>query len=500
MAPLRVFLCFAQEDSALAHKLAQQMHQAGADIWLTDLAAAPPEVVRREFYVRPVFVLLLSKAALAFTPAQQVTQAVVKLFEQNPTRLILPVLAETLDRSALDQWSFLSAFRRLEAEPYAALPEEEMIRQVLEALALTPPSTPIAEWSPERLIEHGKALQAQWRMADALGLFASATQRAPDSFDAWFNLSEALGSRSRCVEALSACERLLALKPADALAWSQRAATLCLLKNFREAHTAVEQALKFDARLPEAWTIKGWALGGLHRYQEGLAACDQAIGLAPYHARAWHVKGYVLRLYNQHPQALVAVDRALSLNPFYTAALVSKAIASMGQGLNAGSQMVAMVDQALQIDPQDVINLGVKAMALATGLKQYRAAMEIADYALSLAPNDAQTWVTKATVLGEAGQYQAALAACDQALKLNPYETLAWYLKGEVYFNQKKLKQAVAMFDAGLQIDPDDENLLNDKGAALQGLGRRREAIAVYDHVLRINPTYELALQNRRQV
>lgn len=340
MAPLRVFLCCTQADRALADLLARQLHAAGADLWVGDLTTAPPEAVRQQLYTRPVFLVVLSIAALAAGHVKPLAVEASNLFQRDPTRLLLPVLAENVPASDQKSWTFLRGYRQVEAIPGAALSQDELIRHTIETLSLLPSGAPLSSLQPAQLVERGKALQAQWRYSDALPLFESAAQREPAFFDAWFNLGVTLNGLSRYPDALTVCEQqLLTLKPTDAQVWSLKAETLNNLHLFRDALPIAEQATRLDAQLSQAWVSKAQAL----------AACDQALALNPKETQAWFAKGEIYFRQRKFREAVAIFDAGLQADPDDEELLNDKGAALQGLGLRA--EAMAAYDHALRINP-----------------------------------------------------------------------------------------------------------------------------------------------------
>nr|MBA2676973.1 tetratricopeptide repeat protein [Ktedonobacteraceae bacterium] len=185
----------------------------------------------------------------------------------------------------------------------------EVVRRTLNALALTPrgqapkPITPQPTESADQLIERGKALQAQSRHAEALPLFQRASQIAPQSFDAWFNLAYTLNKLHHYEAALSAHNRALSLQPNGNALWS--------LQRFQDALSAYNHALSLDPNFAVTWYSKGNALRNLQRFQDALAAFDHALSLDPNFTLAWYGKGNALWGLQRFQDALDAYDHAL---------------------------------------------------------------------------------------------------------------------------------------------------------------------------------------------
>jgi regulator of sirC expression with transglutaminase-like and TPR domain len=78
-----------------------------------------------------------------------------------------------------------------------------------------------------------------------------------------------------------------------------------------------------------------------------------------------------------------------------------------------------VVEQALQVIPQDVETLTLKCQILGT-LGRFQEALTVVEQLLQLDPNKALSWSMRAGLLTNIGQYQPALAAVERSLQLDP--------------------------------------------------------------------------------
>ena len=319
MAQMRIFVSHSHNNNPFCEKLVRALRRAGADVWYDDESLQTGQlgpIIERELRERPVFVVVLSPAALASRWVEDETRWAYNRLRRDPTRIILPVLAEALP-DADDIWLFLQDFKRIEAPGPACQPHPQAVTRTLHALQLTlPGETPLptaaqpAE-SADDLLTRGKALQAQGKHAEALPLFQRATQLDRRSFSAWFNVGYTLSELERYDEALAAYDRALTLDPNEALAWINKGLALNKLERYEEALVALDRALALDPNEALAWYNKGTALNGLKRYAEALAAFER--GFDPNDARDWGNKGNALRGLTRYEEALAAYDRALAL-------------------------------------------------------------------------------------------------------------------------------------------------------------------------------------------
>ena len=273
MGQMRIFVSHSSQDNAFCDALVHGLRGAGANVWYDQQNLGVGQlldVITKELRERKVFIVILSKAAFASQWVRQECKWVFNLSVREPERLILPVVAQPVERADFDEMLYLEDFRRIEGPSNQPYPEAEAITQTLALLSLTPASTAATSVPPEststkELIARGKALIAQERYADAVPLFERATEQSSRNYNAWFNLGYALGNVERIEEALAAFDRAIALRPNASVCWYNKGLALNILERYQEALEALEQSLTLDSDYPEAWCEKCTALGGLDR-------------------------------------------------------------------------------------------------------------------------------------------------------------------------------------------------------------------------------------------
>jgi len=399
MSAMRIFVSHSHTNNAFCAELVRALRRAGADVWYDDESLHTGQlgpIIERELRERPVFVIVLSPAALASRWVEDETRWAYNRLRRDPSRIMLPVLAEALP-DADDIWLFLQDFKRIEAPGPGCRPHPEAVTYTLHALQLTLPgeaplpTAPQPAESADDLLTRGKALSAQGKHAEALPLFHRATQLDPLSFDAWANLGYTLNELKRYEESLPACDRALALDEKQTWVWGNKGVALRNLGRAEEALVAYDRALTLDPNYALAWNNKGNALNNLKRYEEALVALDRALTLDPNYALAWNNKGAALDVLNRHEEALVALDRALALDPNNASVWNNKAMSLLGQWRL--SEAIQPVDRSLALNP----NLG-------------------------------QAWDTKGQILNAQRRFEDALLCLNRALALGE-NAIRWHNK-----------------------------------------------------------------------
>ena len=445
MAPVRVFVSSSMEDSAFCAELTGALRAAGADVWRDEQRVDFGQLmvaIELEVRSRPVFIVILSPAALRSGRVYAECTWAATYQRQDPRRVFLPVLAEPVNPNALR--AFLQDFQPLAVASVELYPRPEAIWRTLSALSLAPtPSRPssasrsgpidrsLVPVAPrmeqpetvEGLLTRGNMLLVQGRPQEGLELLQRAAQWAPDSAQVQFQLGHALNTLERYADALAAFESSIEHDEGSPLAWASKANALDGLKRYDEALEACDTALMLDPNSAFAWNNKGVALLGIGRPIEALAAYDAALMRDPNSADYWRNKGLVLARLQRHEEALAAFDHALSINHNFAPGWASRANALFR--LQRYEESLAACERAVTLDPRNTFAWNRTASVLAR-LRRYTEALAACDRALALDATYVAAWSNKGGSLAMLERYTEALAACDRALALDPNYAPAW--------------------------------------------------------------------------
>ncbi len=155
-----VFISHSREDNAFCKQFVDALRAAGVDVWIDMDDILPGRTliseIAREIYGRPVFIIIVSRSALASRAVFEefCTAQYLQLYDDQIGRTIIPITIEPLSIRRIEgKWSFLLPITRIEAN-YAPLPFDEMVRRTLRAIPARdtsppPPTPPYDEALPE---------------------------------------------------------------------------------------------------------------------------------------------------------------------------------------------------------------------------------------------------------------------------------------------------------------------------------------------------------------
>ncbi len=332
---LPIFVSHSHEDAAFCQALVTALRGAGADVWYDEHnlgAGHLMDVIQQELDRRKIFIVILSKRAFASKWVKRETGWAYSLYDRDPTRVILPVTAATIERddfSGATGWLYLEEFKRIEAPGYQPYPQAEAVGRVLHALALTPageapaPTAPQPSESVDDLLTKGKALMAQHKVTEPMRFFERATEIDPNNFDAWANLGRLYLWDGQTQRGLDAIDRALTLRDNDPYIWFYRGQSMFGLQRYEEALASFDHALALNLEAEEApkhpfsrvylWYHKAIAYEKLQRYEEALDAYDRQLASDDHYRvdnRLWFGKGRALISLRRYKEALEAIENA----------------------------------------------------------------------------------------------------------------------------------------------------------------------------------------------
>jgi len=122
-----------------------------------------------------------------------------------------------------------------------------------------------------------------------------------------------------------------------------------------------------------------------------------------------------------------------------------------------------------------------------------------ATQALSLAPEDIELFIMRATADGMLGQFKEAVDDVSQALRLDAKRPDALVLRAVMHRQLNQLDLAQADVSQALALNPDDPDALLERGILRQRMGDSKGARADWQHARGVDPnstTADLAEQN----
>ncbi len=165
-------------------------------------------------------------------------------------------------------------------------------------------------------------------------------------------------------------------------------------------------------------------------------------------------------------------------------------------GLDRYSEAEKIVDEVLEMNPENVGALYIKGKAL-TRSDKYDEALDTFDELLKIDPTHDDALSYKGKIFYEQDMYQEAAQYYFESFDVNPFNVSNLNRIGILFKNVEKYEDAITFYDLALRVEPDRVSVLYNKGNALYYLERYVEALEYFDKSLEINPNHKKALDKK---
>ena len=172
------------------------------------------------------------------------------------------------------------------------------------------------------------------------------------------------------------------------------------------------------------------------------------------------------------------------------------------------AELFKTCDEALRLDPHNVIALGVRAVWLLDGVDQaqsadregdLRRAKEDVTTLLAINKSDAYANALNVYLLRLEGQPEQAIAEGERNIALNPGFVQTYFWLCPAYTDARQPEKAIDCVDKAIRLSPHNPSLyglLMTKAGALEALGRETEALDWVRRSLALSPASPIALHH----
>ncbi len=243
-----------------------------------------------------------------------------------------------------------------------------------------------------------------------------------------------------------------------------------------DVYVRVGQVLLEDVR--EMFYDDGLLFSAIPMTKSAIEAANKALGFNPDYAPAHELLGAVYALQantyasdpdrnivsHSYEDALAEFSQALSQAPGYLRALTNMARTYLDQAqrLPAGSAQVLaalqqadrLIQQALELEPRNA-ELYTQMARLQVLREDYEAALETAQYALSLAPTDVEALNTAGLAAYYLNQGPKAIQHFTEAIRVNPKYAQSYVNLGNAFFQMQSWYRARRQYKKALERIPE---------------------------------------------
>ena len=202
-------------------------------------------------------------------------------------------------------------------------------------------------------------------------------------------------------------------------------------------------------------------------------------------------------------QAAIALDPSYA-TPYAYAALWHIHNVAQGWGAEGGpdaAEAARLATAAVDRAPADGFALAVLGHTKALLFKDYGAALDLFDRALSASPGNAMAWTLSSGVYGYLEDGQSAITRAEQGLRLSPADTQAYFylfFLGQAHYINGNYDEAVVWARKTASLNGRLSANLRILAAAYVAKGQGEEALTITRMLLDIQPRFKLAAYRDR--
>ncbi|MCZ8039749.1 MAG: tetratricopeptide repeat-containing serine protease family protein, partial [Microcystis sp. LE17-20A] len=252
----------------------------------------------------------------------------------------------------------------------------------------------------------------------------------------------------------------------------------------------------------DIWIQRGGQLWRLARDQEAIKAFDEAIKQNdPDNVYlAWYGKGLALFELREHQPAIEALQQAINTLPkrenlkkFHSSILQKQSV--VYRYLENYEQALTVINQAISLVPNNPNSYNEK-LAVLYQLKRYDEGLAAINQAINLAPR-AAWYLNRGLLYSDLQKYELALSDYNKAIDINPNYAKAYNNRGFLYHNQQKYELALSDYNKAIDINPNYALAYNNRGLLYHNQQKYELALSDYNKAIDINPNDALAYVNR---
>lgn len=162
---------------------------------------------------------------------------------------------------------------------------------------------------------------------------------------------------------------------------------------------------------------------------------------------------------------------------------------------------IAEYNQALQEEPENLLDIYYLRGEAFFALKDYDAAIEDFGQFIRLSPKNYLAYFYRGFIRAENDDFSGAIADYNQTIEINPNFDLAYTNRGFSYSKLGNIQKALSDYDRAISLNPESATPYYNRGLVLgRDLGKFPEALADFDKAIELNPEEAEAYLNRGNV
>ncbi len=254
-------------------------------------------------------------------------------------------------------------------------------------------------------------------------------------------------------------------------------------RELEKAFADFAEAIRVGPNSPLGYHVRGhtycWTTG---EYDKAIADCSEAIRIDPKFAAAYNERGVAYRMSGELDKAITDLTEATRLEPTFVWPYRHRAEAYELKG--EFGKAIADYSEAIRIDPKDAGVYNKLAWILATcpdsRLQDATRAVELAEDAVKLEPNNPKIWNTLGAARYRAGNWKTAIEALQKSQEIGGAHSYDSFFLAMAHWQLDNKEEARQWYDKAVEWmegnDPEDEELQRFRDEAAEVLGIEKQS------------------------
>ncbi|HOA24978.1 MAG TPA: tetratricopeptide repeat protein [Aggregatilineales bacterium] len=318
--------------------------------------------------------------------------------------------------------------------------------------------------SAEELEAQAEQAYMQGQLLDAVELYRSASEVAPDHTNNYVQIARlliyesatAVGEQRDALleQAMEAAETAILVDPYDPAGYAIKGKVFDWQGRPDQAASTILRALDIDKNYGLAHGYLAETYVDLSRWDQAQTSIEQALALNGDHVDVRRDYGYMHEMFGDYASAATQYEAALNLHPRLMALRVS--LARVYRELGRYDEALDQLFEAQTINPTNALVAYELGRTYESYIGDTEAAMEYYGRAAELAENFGSPWVRLGSLRYFNGRYADAIVAFERAIALDSLPDTLKYQVGLAYANEGRCEIAIQYLDEAMAIAQDE--------------------------------------------
>ena len=229
------------------------------------------------------------------------------------------------------------------------------------------------------------------------------------------------------------------------------------LGQYQQVRQLLNPLLAHESYREQAWEFLAVLYLQSQQYQECIALLQEALEVVPENKRLLFIYGSALQQTNRDREALQPLKKAYKLDPEDYNTIITLGLAF--DNLKLYAPMDSLYEAAIKFFPDDALLLNNYSYSLSERGLQLRRALEMAQRAVEIEPDNGAYLDTIGWIHFQLGNYHIALQYIERAIAYREESPVVIEHLGDIHFKLGNPEKAKTYWRQALDKDPGNETL-----------------------------------------